>query len=751
MPYFNTIARNRKISTSCLAVWATLFAFILSAHSLQAQQLTKSADNTSISSPQLKIIADISTGVVNYAFSNGTHIDNAIAYVNDISTGYLASTSLAEHTCTVENISDKIGKGLCLTVKHSDAKHAISITQQFTLYKGKPYALVKVTATSTGKPIETRDISPLAILPAHKGKLFIPGTEPRILDVPFDNDDWTPTVERRWPAAGQPKSKGISYEFVAVYDQLKNSGLVIGSINHDFWKTGLAYQTGTQLGYADSLKVFGGAATADNPSLKSGYGGLDGTHDHADHGTMLDQTVSSPTIYLCASDDLHETFKDYGRVNSIINGKQTWDAPAPVYWNSFGVEGVLGYEKVMMPPAVHQISDFLHKMPNFSAYSKPVLSIDSYDQGIYTTEVLKEIGEYAAKNGQQMGFYFIPFAMWSWKDNIKGNKLPGGNYLLEDVLLHDKDGKPIMYKDGQWGAYAMDPTHPAVRLYIIQQLKKAKAINAKFLKIDFLTAGALETTKRYNPKVRSGMQAYDYGMKTLRHLVDSIMGKDIFITQAISPLFPHQYAHTRFVSTDVYSHLRDDQKGFPGWGSTESSLATGSHMGWMQGTLFPYTNLDVAIMKNFQRNPDLTEQEIKVRLYAMMVMGSILGDGSDYRNPIAAYRAQAFLDNKNIAKFFSDPKAFIPLKTADGDSYDQQLSFYLPGDTTMLALFNFHWKDDFKQTFSRAALHLAAGKKYELRDFMSDKPIGQLGAEKQELTLQASLGDAVLVKFVAVD
>jgi hypothetical protein len=34
---------------------------------------------------------------------------------------------------------------------------------------------------------------------------------------------------------------------------------------------------------------------------------------------------------------------------------------------------------------------------------------------------------------------------------------------------------------------------------------------------------------------------------------------------------------------------------------------------------------------------------------------------------------------------------------------------------------------------------------------MSDKPIGQVGAEKQELTLQASLGDAVLVKFVAVD
>jgi len=724
---------------------------IIACSVLQAQDLQKSADNTSISGLKLKIKVDKSSGLVNYAFSNGMHMDNTVAYVNDLNSAYLSSADLSNHICATRQVSDNIGKGISLTVTHSDTRHSISIIQRFTLYNGKGYALISVSAVSAGKPIETRDISPIAILPANNGKLFIPGTEPRILDVPFDNDDWTPTLERTWGKTNEPKSKGISYEFLAVYDQLKNSGLVIGSVNHDFWKTGLAYQTGTQPGYVDSLKVFGGVATADNPSLKSGYGGLDGTHDHVEHGTMLGQTVSSAMVYICGSDDLHEAFKDYGRVNSIVNGKQTWDGAAPVYWNSFGVEGVLGYEKVMMPVAVNQISDFIHSMPNFGAYSKPVLSIDSYDQGIYSTEVLKSIGEYGAKNGQQMGFYFTPFAMWSWKNDTKGRKLPGTDIMFEEVLLQDKNGKAIMYKDGDWGAYAMDPTHPAVRLSIIGQLKKAKAINAKFIKIDFLTAGALESTKRYDPKIRTGIQAYNYGMKTLRHLVDSIMGKDVFITQAISPLFPHQYAHTRFVSTDVYSHLRDDQKGFPGWGSTESSLATGSHMGWMQGTLFPYTNLDVTIMKNFQRNPDLNEQEIKVRLYAMMVMGSILGDGSDFRNPIAAYRAQEFLNNKNIARFFSDPKAFIPLKMADGESFDQQLSFYLPGDTTMLALFNFDLKNDFKQLFSKQALHLDTHKKYEFRDFMTDKVIGELKADVQEFSMIANTGDALLVKIVPVN
>ncbi|WP_202909823.1 alpha-amylase family protein [Mucilaginibacter pedocola] len=715
---------------------------------LKAQEVQKNADNTAISIPQLSISADKSSGAINYTFSNGTRINNAVAYVEDINSGYLSTANLANHQCIVEQVNDKIGKGLCLTVKHSDSKRNISITQQFKLYNGKQYALVNVSATSAGKPIETRNISALALSPAGKGKLFIPGTEPRILDVPFDNDDWTPTLQRHWSKAGEDKTKGISYEFLAVYDQLKNSGLIIGSINHDFWKTGLSYQTAAEAGYVDSLNVFGGVATADNPALKSAYGGLDGTHDHTLHGTMLGQTVNSATIYLCASDNLHEAFKDYGRVNSIINGARTWQAPAPVYWNSFGVEGVLGYEKVMMPPAVYQISDFIKSMPNFSAYAKPVLSVDSYDQGLYTTEVLKAIGEYGAKNGQQIGFYFSPFAMWSWKNNTKNAKIPGTNQPLESALLHGKDGKPILYKDGDWGAYALDPTHPGVRLSIIQQLKKAKAINAKFLKIDFLTAGALESTTRYNAKVRTGMQAYNYGMQMLRQLCDSIMGKGIFITQAISPLFPHQYAHTRFVSTDVYSHLRDDQKGFPGWGSTESSLAAGSHLGWMQGTLFPYTNLDVAIMKNFQRNPDLNEQEIKVRLYAMMVMGSILGDGSDYRNPIAAFRAQEFLNNKNIAKYFSNPKAFIPIKMADGESFDQQMAFYLPGDNTLAAAFNFDLKNEYKQVFSRSVLKLPAGKGYQLLDFMSDRPLGELKADAAEFTIVTNPGDAVLVKLV---
>jgi alpha-galactosidase len=245
------------------------------------------------------------------------------------------------------------------------------------------------------------------------------------------------------------------------------------------------------------------------------------------------------------------------------------------------------------------------------------------------------------------------------------------------------------------------------------------------------------------------MQAYNYGMTLLRHLMDSILGPDIFVTQAISPLFPSQYAHARFNSTDVYSQLRDDQKGFPHWGSTEASLATGSHMGWVQGTILPYVNLDVTVMQRFEKNPELSEQEVKVRLYALMVMGSILGDGSDYRQPLAAQRARQFLDNPAVCAYFSHPRAFTPLRWADGDSEDQQMAFYLPAqapaDSALAAVFNFSNQQEYQQVFKLTALGLPPGK-YAIRDFMTDQVVGTIADGQLEFTLHVAARDAQLVK-----
>jgi len=720
---------------------------------VSAQELHEYKDSVVIAATNVSFKADLHSGKVSYHYRNGTDLSNTVAYVEDVHSGMVTSADLENHSYQLDQIKDALGNGIRFTFKHEDTRHPLALEQHITLYPELGYLLVDVVALGANGHItvETRNISPLAVLPAYEGHYFVPGAAPRILGAPFDNDDWVNVTEQSWPLRKGIPALGISYEFTSFYDNNTFSGIVIGSVKHDTWKTGIAYNLNAKQGTGDTLCVYGGAATEDNPKLLPSYGGLNGTHDHAPHGTVYGNTVTSPLIYIGGSDDIRDSFTGYGKLNALINGRQEWPGNAPVYWNSFGVEGVLGYSHIMMPPAVAKISDFIKSMPNFNAYAKPVLSIDSYDQDIYTTNLLASLSRYAAHNNQQMGFYFIPFAMWTWKNSINTQLIPGSNYLLKDVVLRDKNNDPIMYKSGDWCAYAMDPTHPAIRAYIIQQLQKAKAINATFLKIDFLTAGSLESVTRFDTTVRTGMQAYNKGMTMLKLLADSILGKNIFITQAISPMFPSQYAHTRFVSTDVYSHLRNDEPGFPNWGSTESSLANGSHMGWVQDTLWPFTNLDVTIMKNFQHNPDLSEQDIKVRIYALMVMGSILGDGSDYRDKLAAERAGKFLDNKNVCAFFSRPKAFLPLKYADGDSFDQQMEFYLQDTYPLLAIFNFDKQKTFQDEFKSAALHLDINKKYLIKDFLTDAPIGEIKKGQTSFSLNVGTGDALMVKFIAVN
>lgn len=710
--------------------------------------LLQTADSVVLNGKQAAVVFHRPTGKVSYRYANGTRVNNTIASVDDKQLGYWPATAFNGHNYSVDTIQDALGNGCCLHIVHERPGTLLRLVQHITIYDNSNYVLIAAEVETTnagGFMPAVRLISPLSLLVSEQGSFSMPGAAPRFTDFPFDNDNWVDVVTRAWKPG--ETLQGISHELAAVYDTATMAGMVTGSLQHDCWKTGIRYVAGKMEGGFDSLVIYGGASTPDNSALPGSFGGYDGTHDVMPHGIVSGETVQGPLLYLAAGDDVRSCYRNFGVCNTAIAGSRQWKGPAPVYWNSFGVEGVLGYEKVMMPAGVLKVADGIAAMKQFNSYAQPVLSIDSYDQDIYTTDILKEIGRYGKKKGQQIGFYFIPFATWTWTNNTQNTRLKGSDYTVAEVILKDAQGNFIPYKKGDWGAFPLDPTHPATRLYIINQLQKAKAIGATFIKIDFLSAGSLEAATHYDPAVQTGMQAYARGMKMLKKLTDSIMGPDVFVTQAISPMFPHQYAHTRFVSTDVYSHLRNDQAGFPHYGSTAASMISAASLWWMQGTLWPYTNMDVIIMKHFQKHPDLNEQEIKVRLYSMITLGSILGDGSDLREKLAVERAGKFLNHAAVAAFFSAPKAFTPLNFPEGNSMDQQLHFYLPGDTVLLSAFNFHKTSPYTAVYNRAQLGLAAGS-YRIVDFLTGQQLGAIGAQQQQFTLQVPVTDAVLVKLV---
>jgi outer membrane protein W len=342
---------KKRLPVQCLLVVLTLLSL-----SVSAQKISKYRDSTVLSTDAASVSANSKTGRLNFHFSNGVTISNAVAYINELSAGYITTSACKVHLISTDEFTNAGGNGIRMTIRHSGNTADITLIQQILIYQDHPYLFTNLTAIKgdgTSENIETRDISALAILLQENARLTQPGAEPRFLDVPFDNDNWSHVIENSWDKA-KPFS-GISYEYASIYDNTKLTGLVVGSLSHDFWKTGISYHAATTLGVIDSLKVTDGVATEDNAALPPDYGGNDGTHDHTLHGTMIGKSISSSIIYLGASDDIRKDFVNYGKANVQINGSLGWKAPAPVYWNSFGVEGVLGYEKVMMPKDVSKI------------------------------------------------------------------------------------------------------------------------------------------------------------------------------------------------------------------------------------------------------------------------------------------------------------------------------------------------------------------------------------------------------------
>lgn len=729
-----------------------LFTLLSCIYLAKANELERKAENIKDwKIPGGTLLLNLQTGTVDYLFDNAVELKNTVAYAELLPEGKMRSTDFPNHSVSEEEFTDASDKGKRLIFTHTEPSSGLRMQQEFTFYEGKDHLLLRLVVRSAdGARLESRDISPLSIEEASNGLASFHWENPILVDLPFDNDNWGKLLPIPWPSDNSQETHGVSHELTMVYDATSYRGLTMGSLEHDFWKTGFTYDFSLNSGILTTFTAYGGAARGDDPSLPLDYGGQDGTHDVMPHGTMLDSVLQSPLIFMEASDDFRESNANFGTQQASLAGSLEWDGKAPMYWNSFSVEDVLGHQKVMMPKDVYQIIDFIKDLDQIGSFGKPTLSIDSYDQGIYTTEVLKDIGDYARKAGQDIGFYCSPFALWTWQDNIDNAILPGTNVPLKEVILRDHNDTPIPFKTGDWGAFPMDPTHPATRDFMINQVEKAHAIGAKFIKIDFLTAGSFEAKKWHDPDIRTGMQAYDYGMRTFKHLIDSIMGDEVFISMAISPMFPHQYAHTRFVSTDVHSHLRDSQPGFAHYGSTAASMITASHMGWVQGTLWPFTNMDNLVMRKFQQHGELTEDEVKARVISLISMGSILGDGSDYRDSLSAERARKYLNHPKVAEFFSHPKAFIPIKLSKGDSMDQQLTFYLPGDEFLVSAFNFEEERDFSAQYHVKELGLPQAN-YHVVDFFTHEKIGDISDSDRMFSIDIKPRQAVLLRLVRLE
>ncbi|HEX3718515.1 MAG TPA: alpha-galactosidase [Verrucomicrobiae bacterium] len=420
----------------------------------------------------------------------------------------------------------------------------VSMLQTFSLYPD--YILFKVKVSAHHR-ISSNYIAPLVTHAPLSGY-------DRRLWVPFDNDKWV-----RYNA--EPFNVySVSHELSAFYNSKTDAGLVVGSIEHDTWKTGVKSSTS-------------------GICMLNGYTSV-GTRDTLPHGKVSGETITSSETFLGSFDNFQVGLETYAQATTKLTPPAPWTNGVPFGWNSWGkLQFHINYQKAI------KVSDFFatELQPNhFQDDGIVYIGLDSgWDH--FTDEQLKNFVDHCQSNHQRAGIYCGPFAQWGGND---------GPFLLAN-------GHPQRVDGGT----ALDPTDPRTRKRLRNWIEKFKRLGFTYLKIDFLVHGSLEADHYYDPSVTTGMQAFNSGMKYLRQ----IAGDGMYLDEAISPLFPGCYAQSRRVACDSFGAI--DQ--------TEYTLNALTY-GWWLNKVYDFLDPDHMVLQGFD------EGENRARVTSAVITGLMI-------------------------------------------------------------------------------------------------------------------------------
>ena len=564
---------------------------------------------------------------------------------------------------TEQDISDDFGTGkeVCVISEKDD----IRAFEYYYIYSDKPYILTQLVLVSSSK-ISSNYLAPVYSTSEVK---FLPAEENYNLFVPWDNDEW---VSYNNYAFGGDLT---SCEVTTLYNAPSGNALVVGSIEHTVWKTGVTASTKSS-GEISSLKAFGG--------LSNNW-----TRDYDfPHGSVSGTKVSSPKIMVGYFSDWRDGMEQYADLNAIVAPRLPWEHGKPFIWNSWGViQTALTYDDA------NQVSLWMaENLPEYKNDGTVYVCLDSYWDNL-TTNRLKQFAKYCHDRGQKAGIYWTPFVDWS---NTPDRQVEGTKYTYSDIWLR-KDGQPIK----RTGASACDPTHPGTRARIEKFMGNFRDWGYDFVKLDFMDHGALQADSYYDPSITTAMQAYASGMA----LIDSVAG-DMYINLSIAPLFPTQFAHGRRIACDAYASIDN----------TKYTLNS-TTFGWWLDRAYTYNDADNLVFQGQSENVN------RIRTLSGVITG-ILSIGDDFSkdgDATAKERAIKLLNNKALMQCASQTKAFRPIDAPSGTGCAS--TYYTTvADTVYLATINWNTRNQ-QYTFDYGQLGLEPGTDYTATELWSGNPI----------------------------
>ena len=564
---------------------------------------------------------------------------------------------------TEQDISDDFGTGkeVCVISEKDD----IRAFEYYYIYSDKPYILTQLVLVSSSK-ISSNYLAPVYSTSEVK---FLPAEENYNLFVPWDNDEW---VSYNNYAFGGDLT---SCEVTTLYNAPSGNALVVGSIEHTVWKTGVTASTKSS-GEISSLKAFGG--------LSNNW-----TRDYDfPHGSVSGTKVSSPKIMVGYFSDWRDGMEQYADLNAIVAPRLPWEHGKPFIWNSWGViQTALTYDDA------NQVSLWMaENLPEYKNDGTVYVCLDSYWDNL-TTNRLKQFAKYCHDRGQKAGIYWTPFVDWS---NTPDRQVEGTKYTYSDIWLR-KNGQPIK----RTGASACDPTHPGTRARIEKFMGNFRDWGYDFVKLDFMDHGALQADSYYDPSITTAMQAYASGMA----LIDSVAG-DMYINLSIAPLFPTQFAHGRRIACDAYASIDN----------TKYTLNS-TTFGWWLDRAYTYNDADNLVFQGQSENVN------RIRTLSGVITG-ILSIGDDFSkdgDATAKERAIKLLNNKALMQCASQTKAFRPIDAPSGTGCAS--TYYTTvADTVYLATINWNTRNQ-QYTFDYGQLGLEPGTDYTATELWSGNPI----------------------------
>jgi hypothetical protein len=540
-----------------------------------------------------------------------------------------------------------------------------TLIQHLYIPTGRPWVEIQAELDSSTAPVATNRFATVRVR-GEEAFQMVHQDPLRVLHVPYDNDMW---FRFNAVALKQADQRITSNEVTTIYDNGSRHGFVFGSLTHDVWKTSLNIQA--QDGSLKDIEVFGG--------LQEQLGERSDTHDFVTHGVVSGKKVLSPRVMVGEFSDWRSGMEAYGKRNAELHPPLAWAGPRPLGWNSWAAYA----DKINRQRYIGS-AQFVHDKLAPEGFSRKVVYINfdafwSSLDGVALEDAMATVKSMKSSDGSvfEPGIYWTPFAAWGGDLDafVEGTN---GKYRYRDILLKGPDGAYLPTVDG---GKPIDPTAPGTRLRTQFYIDTLAKMGFKYLKLDFLSHGALEGVHA-DPTIQTGTEAYNLGMQDV---VKSNAGR-MFLSLSIAPLFPSGYGHARRLSCDTKGHMSGKDQ------STEYMLNALTYAWWTDESLYIIDPDHIPLgTKADEGARNLVEAQS--RLLSTIISGGMILDSTRLADdPEGQALALRLYNNRALMKVGEEGKVFRPI---EGDTGDAAASIFARQSALgyYIAVFNYDDKE----------------------------------------------------------